>query len=160
MLIPVASASAFGEEGLVMQTVCISQTEIQAICLRSANDATFSRCYDTAMAHSRPKRYSNWHLREWMATLHVKQSALIEATGYSKTAISLLVNDRQDYSPEIVRDIAAALNIAPYELFMDPKAAMSLRALRKDAVRVVENDEQLERLERESSADRRTGTDG
>lgn len=107
--------------------------------------------------HSRPVRYTNWYLRAWMASQKVNQAALVEKTGMNKTAVSLLVNDRQDYSPEIVRDVANALNIAIYELFMHPDDANSLRRLRQDALKVVESSERLERIE---PANDRTGTDG
>lgn len=80
-----------------------------------------------------------------MKTLRVKQSELIERTGWSKTQASLLFNDRQDYTPEIIRDAAEALHIQPYELLMHPEDAMALRALRNDALRVVETSRPLER---------------
>lgn len=92
-----------------------------------------------------------------MASQHVKQADLVGRTGLSKTAISLLVNDRQDYSPEIVRDVASALNIAIYELFMHPDDANSLRRLRKDALQVVRTSERLDKIE---VANDLTGTDG
>lgn len=107
------------------------------------------------MAHSRPKRFTNWYLREWVAATKVTQADLVGKTGYTKTAISLLMNDRQDYNPAYVRDLADALNIAPYELFMHPDDAMALRRLRKDAISVVENSRPIERAEGS-----RTGTDG
>ncbi|WP_037568763.1 helix-turn-helix domain-containing protein [Sphingomonas sp. S17] len=93
-----------------------------------------------------------------MATLGVNQATLIEKTGLSKTAISLLVNDRQDYTPEIIRDVADALNIKRYELLMDPEDAMNLRALRNDALRVVQHAQAL--TQREEKNGQRTGTDG
>ena len=93
-----------------------------------------------------------------MATLGVNQATLIEKTGLSKTAISLLVNDRQDYTPEISRDVADALNIKRYELLMDPEDAMNLRALRTDALRVVQHAQAL--TQREGKDGQRTGTDG
>lgn len=94
-----------------------------------------------------------------METLRVNQAALIEKTGLSKTAISLLVNDRQDYTPEIIRDIADALNIATYELLMEPDDAMNLRALRNDAIRVVEH-AASKRIREQADERKRTGTDG
>jgi transcriptional regulator with XRE-family HTH domain len=97
------------------------------------------------MAHSRPVRYTNWYLRAWMRALDVTQAELIDKTGWSKTTVSLLVNDRQDYSPTIVRDVAAALNLQPYELLMHPEDAMALRRLRSEAIRVVETSRPLDR---------------
>lgn len=91
------------------------------------------------MAHSRPKRFTNWYLREWMATMAVSQTVLSDRTELGKTAVSLLYNDRQDYTPAIVRDVASVLGIAPYELLMQPEDAMALRRLRQEALQVVEN---------------------
>ena len=108
------------------------------------------------MVHSRPKRFTNWYLRDWMAALHVSQADLVERTDLGKTAISLLCDDRQDYRPQIVEDIARALNIAPYELLMNPADAMSLRQLRNDALTVVRNTEKLAKRD----GPPRTGTDG
>ncbi len=107
-----------------------------------------------AVSNTRPKRYTNWFLREWMRALGVRQTDLIEKTDYNKTTVSLLVNDRQDYSPEIVRDIARALQISPYELFLHPKDAADLRKMMTDA----ENAADLNRRIRLVSD--RTGTDG
>jgi transcriptional regulator with XRE-family HTH domain len=107
------------------------------MCLPSANDWQPTGCYSRRMAHSRPKRFTNWYLRDWMATLNVTQAQLVEATDLSKTAVSLLADDRQDYRPDIIRDIAAALNIAPYELLMQPAVAMALRRQRESAAEVV-----------------------
>lgn len=92
-----------------------------------------------------------------MAVQQVTQSDIVDKTEISKGVVSLLVNDRQDYSPVLVRDLAAVLNIATYELFMHPDDAMSLRQLRKDALKVVETTERLEHL---TAANDRTGTDG
>jgi transcriptional regulator with XRE-family HTH domain len=94
--------------------------------------------------HSRPKRYTNWYLRDWMRTLHVRQADLVEKTDLNTTAVSLLCNDRQDYSPAIIRDVARAMNIAPYELLMHPEDAMALRQLRRNAVQVVETSKTLD----------------
>lgn len=135
------------------------QTSLQPDSLLSENDALSRQWYVCAVRHSRPKRFTNWFLREWMETLRVNQAALIEKTGLSKTAISLLVNDRQDYTPEIIRDIADALNIATYELLMEPDDAMNLRALRNDAIRVVEH-AASKRIREQADERKRTGTDG
>lgn len=119
--------------------------------LHPANDLPARHCYYANMAeHSRPKRFTNWYLRDWMKTLGIKQADLVEKTDLGTTAISLLYNDRQDYTPSIIRDVSSALNIAPYELLMHPDDAMALRQLRKDALQVVRSSEAFER----------TGTNG
>ena len=112
------------------------------------------------MAHTRPKRYTNWYLRDWMRTLGVTQADLIERTELNKTAISLLCNDRQDYTPEIVRDMAGALNVATYELLMHPEDAMALRQLRRDALQVVRTTEAFQSPAEPQNRGRRTGTEG
>lgn len=123
--------------------------------LHVANDPPRRPCYYARMAdHSRPKRYTNWYLRDWMRTLSVRQADLIEKTDLNTTAVSLLYNDRQDYTPEIIRDVARALNLAPYELLMHPEDAMALRQLRRNAIQVVETSKTLD-----TSRDG-TGTDG
>lgn len=91
-----------------------------------------------------------------MAAQGVTQSDIVAKTELSKAVVSLLVNDQQDYGPAIIRDIAAALNIAPFELLMHPQDAMGLRQLRRDAIQVVKSSEALER----ASDTERTGTDG
>lgn len=114
------------------------------------------RCYIARVKHTRPKRYTNWYLRDWLAMLGVGQSQLVEKTDLSKTAVSLLYNDRQDYTPAIIRDVAMALNIAPHELLMHPEDAMALRQLRRDAFRVVESTRAFD----EPANDLGTGTNG
>lgn len=114
--------------------------------------------YDARVSKTRPKRYTNWFLRDWMRTLKVTQSKLVEETGYSKTTVSLLYNDQQDYGPVIIRDMASALKIPAHELLMHPDDAMAMRQLRKDALRVVENTKRLENVADIKSV--RSGTDG
>lgn len=68
-----------------------------------------------------------------MKALGIRQADLCALTGINKASMSLLVNDQQDYSPEIVRDIAQALNIAVYELFLHPDDAAALKKVMADA---------------------------
>ncbi len=146
---PVAATSSDGLN-LSIPLVCISQTYFQERCLQGVNDAAQRRAYKARMAHSRPKRYTNWFLRDWMAALNVTQAQLIEATGYSKTAVSLLCDDRQDYRPDIIRDFASALNIQNYELLMHPADAMALRRQRESALQLVETTKKLQSDEQQT----------
>jgi len=95
-------------------------------------------------------RFTNWYLAEWLAYLGMSQAQLVREADLDKTTVSLLVNARQDYSPELTQAIADAMNIAVYELFMPPEEAAALKQLRRDALQVV----------RTSTALERTGTDG
>lgn len=115
------------------------------------------------MAHSRPTRFTNWYLADWLRTTGVSQAQLVGKTELSKTAVSLLVNSRQDYDPMIVQTIADALNIRPYELLMHPDDAMALRRLRNDAIEVVQNSAsfgEAKPSESKGETPRRTGTNG
>lgn len=94
----------------------------------------------------------NWFLREWMDHLGVSQADIIKRTGWSKATASQLYNNKQDYSPKLVNEAANALNAAPYELLMRPEAAMAIRRLRQDAIRVVADTELLEEQERQRKA--------
>ena len=155
-LMPTAAASADGDVGCSMRhSLHIANLETSG-SLHHANDLADREWYTGRVNHSRPKRYTNWYLRAWMKATGVTQAVLISKTNLSKTAVSLLVNDRQDYTPEIIRDVALALNVAPHELLMDPEDAMALRALRQDALRVVEHGNHIDEL----AARRRTGTEG
>lgn len=90
-----------------------------------------------------PKGAVSWHLREWMDYLGVKQRDMVERAGWSKATASQLYNGDQDYSPRVVTQASAALNVAPYELLMKPEQAMALRRLRSEALRVVEQTSEL-----------------
>ena len=90
-----------------------------------------------------PKGPSTWYLREWMAARNL--------AGWSKATMSALYNHKQDFSPKILKEAAAALGVEPFELLLPPEQANALRALRQHALRVVETGSPL---------DERTGTHG
>lgn len=101
------------------------------------NDATVRISYIRKMAkRARPIRFTNWHLRDWMETLRVRQADMIERTGWSKTTMSLLYHNQQDYSPRIVEEAALALNLQPFELLMHPADAMAMRRVRDSALQI------------------------
>gem|GEM_PF-3035733 len=80
--------------------------------------------------------HHDWYLREWLATLRVKQARLMELTDWDKRKTSELVNGKQRYNRDTVNEAAHALHIAPFELLMHPEDAMALRQLRRDALRI------------------------
>ena len=102
-----------------------------------------------------PKGPSTWYLREWMAAKNLKgrgaQAKMMALTGWSKATMSDLYNHRQDFSPKILKEAAAALEIEPYELLLPPERANAIRSMRQHALRVVETTGPLEE---------RTGTEG
>ncbi len=82
-----------------------------------------------------------WYLREWMQFLNVRQSYMVKQAGWSKTTASLLYNCHRDYTADLVDQAAAALNIAPFELLMQPQEAMAIRSIRESAIRLVAENE-------------------
>lgn len=127
---------------------------MQEPSLRLANDGWALHLYNRGVSKTRPPRYTNWFLREWLKSVGMSQATLGDKIDLNKTSVSHLVNNQVDYTPEYVRDVAAALNIAPYELFLHPDDAAALRRLMTDA----ENAAELNKRIRLVSD--RTGTDG
>lgn len=108
------------------------------------NDFASTVSHNRNMARRGVPTQINWFLKEWMDHLEVNQAEMIRRTSWSKASASQLYNNKQDYSPKLVNEAALALNVAPYELLMKPEAAMALRRLRADALRVVEDGKALE----------------
>jgi transcriptional regulator with XRE-family HTH domain len=71
------------------------------------------------------------------------QAAMMKLTGWSKATMSQLYTGRQDFSPRLLKEAAAALEIEPYQLLMAPETAMALLRLRQDALLVVADSEPL-----------------
>jgi len=65
------------------------------------------------------------------------QARMMERTGWTKASMSQLYNGTQDYSPRIINDAAAALQIEPFELLLPPERAMNLRRLQAAAEGIV-----------------------
>lgn len=71
----------------------------------------------------------DWYLKEWLEALDTSQAELVRRTDYPKAKVSDLVTGKQRYNRDILNDVAAALNIYPYELLMPPGEAMGLRRM-------------------------------
>lgn len=80
--------------------------------------------------------FHDWHLAEWLDTLHVKQADLSRLTDWDKRKTSFLVSGKQPYKREDVNDAAFALNLQPFELLMPPDQAMALRRMRDSAITI------------------------
>lgn len=93
--------------------------------------------YAVAVSKTRPKRYTNWYIKEWLRTCEVTQAKLAELMDVNKTTVSHLVNNQIDYTPEYIRDVALALQIEPFELLLPPDRAMALRQYRASAEKIV-----------------------
>lgn len=135
---PATFASEEGARISATPKVCITQTKTQSLSLQNANDHDGRRAYKAEVSKTRPQRFTNWFLSEWMDALGVRQRDLIDRTGYNKTTVSHLVSSRTDYSPTIVRDVAQALQIAPWELFLPPSDVAELKKLVANAATAAE----------------------
>lgn len=78
----------------------------------------------------------DWFLRDWLKSLGMKQADLIRALGWSKAKASDVVAGEQRYTRDMVNEVAAILNVRPFELLMHPSDAFSIRRMREDALRV------------------------
>lgn len=107
-----------------------------------------------------PKGRINWYFPEWMRYFGIKkQTDIMEKTGWSKATVSQIMTGKQDYSPKIVNEAAAAFHLAPFELLMTPDDAMAYRRLRRAAEEMV----QIPFMGTAGEGDpdeSRTGTDG
>lgn len=98
----------------------------------------------------------DWHFSAWLRYFDKKQADVVRDLEWNKSKASLMANGKQPYTRKEINELAAYLEIRPYELLMSPDDAMALRRLRQDAVQVVKSSEILER-DQEAV---RTGTDG
>lgn len=98
------------------------------------NDLARGVPYYPNMANA--SRY-DWYLKEWMATLNVRQSDIMRETGYSKATMSELFTGKQRYNRDILNEIAQVLHIRPNELLLHPDEAMAIRRVRESAARIV-----------------------
>ncbi len=80
----------------------------------------------------------DWHLAEWLASLRKKQADLVRDLDWNKAKVSLMVNRKQQYTRDDVNELAAYLNIQPFELLMHPDDAMAYRRLRHAAEAMVQ----------------------
>ena len=78
----------------------------------------------------------DWYFKDWLKTLMMRQSQVVEATGWSKGKVSKLVNGGADYDRRSLNGAALALNLQPFELLMHPEDAMRIRRLRETALSI------------------------
>lgn len=94
------------------------------------------------MAKRPPKTQSDfkhtWYIQEWMAQSDPPkiQADLQKQLGWSKAKAHDVWHGQQ-YTQALIDELAPWLNCRPFELLLDPEAAMSIRRLRDAAVRIV-----------------------
>lgn len=89
---------------------------------------------------SKPPRLlsHHWYLAEWAERLKVRQKDAVAKLGWSKAQASDLFTGKQRYTQDLVDEVAAWLQLAPYELLMPPDDAYAIRAMRDSAARLHE----------------------
>jgi plasmid maintenance system antidote protein VapI len=85
----------------------------------------------------------DWYLAEWLHTLQKRQADLVRDLNWNKARVSLLVHGQQQYTREIVNQIALYLHVLPYELLMHPEDAMRMRRLRDAAISIAADSQRV-----------------
>ena len=96
----------------------------------------------------------DWYLRDWLKASGKKQEHLTTELGWNKSRASLTARGIQPYDRDDVNEIAAYLNIEPYELLMHPQDAHAIRGLLLEAAKVSDIGKRLKVVTS------RNGTDG
>lgn len=104
-----------------------------------------------------PTETHDWYLREWFATMGMKQRDLVTKLDYQPALAHALWHSVQRYRRDHIEQISALLNIQPYELLMPPEEAMAMRRL-KSAIAEVARVEPA--AEAPPAGGKLTGTDG
>ena len=86
----------------------------------------------------------DWHLKAWAKHLGKKQADLVNELGWTSGRASKVWNSGIPYKREIVNEVASWLGIRPFELFMRPREAESLRRLRDTAREIASGDFEVE----------------
>jgi transcriptional regulator with XRE-family HTH domain len=79
----------------------------------------------------------DWYFNEWLAATNTSQAEIVRRTDYPKAKVSDLATGKQRYNRDILNDIAAALNVKPFELLMHPSEAMAQRRIKRLAEEMV-----------------------
>lgn len=85
-----------------------------------------------------PRELSHhWYLAEWAARFKVRQVDAVDKLGWSKAQASDLFTGKQRYTQDLVDEVAAWLQLKPYELLMPPEDAIAIRDMQASAARLV-----------------------
>lgn len=97
-----------------------------------------------------------WYAREWMIQGGKIQADLMKDLGWSKGKMNAVWHGQQ-YTQDLIDELAPWLNVRPYELLMPPELAMAFRNLREEAARIVANQPSEQAP---TQATQKTGTGG
>jgi hypothetical protein len=111
--------------------------------LGERNALARGRWYHAGMAEPR----HDWYLKQWLRYYDKKQADVVRDLDWNKARVSLTASGKQPYTRDDVNEIAAYLNLRPYELLMHPDDAMRLRRLRDEMIRLAHVEEEAEARE-------------
>lgn len=74
---------------------------------------------------------NDWWLTEWLLFMGKRQADVVADLGWNPARISLMLRGKQQYTRDALNQLAAYLQLQPYELLMRPEEAMALRRLRE-----------------------------
>lgn len=98
------------------------------------NDRRGDCWYPASMAAS----FHDWYLKDWLVALGKRQADLVRDLDWNKAKASLMVRGGQQYNRDAINELAAYLNLRPYELLMHPDDAMALRSMQTTALKMVD----------------------
>lgn len=75
----------------------------------------------------------DWRLQAWMAFRAKRQADMVRDLGWSRRKASEVYNGDQQYKRDLVNELAAWLQLEPYELLLSPEEAIRLRQIREAA---------------------------
>lgn len=78
----------------------------------------------------------DWYFQDWLKASGKRQADVVKDLDWNKAKVSLMARGLQPYTREEVNELAAYLNIRPWELLMPPEDAHALRRLRAEMVRM------------------------
>jgi len=96
-----------------------------------------------ARPQSALKKQTSWYIREWMVVLGHIQADLTKDLDWPKAKANRVFNGQQRYNEDLLLEVAAWLNLRPYELLLPPDQAMAIRRLRDDALTIVRDSSAL-----------------
>lgn len=129
----------------------------------SADIQMVSTDLETACSHDlnmAPTETHDWYLREWFATMGMKQRDLVTKLDYQPALAHALWHSIQRYRRDHIEQISALLNIQPYELLMPPEEAMAMRRLKSAIAEVTKVEAPAETAPATTPVKDRTGTAG
>lgn len=132
---------------------------INAFCLDQRNDTFDGGWYYPRMAAP----HHDWYFKQWLEYYGKKQAEVVKDLDWNKSKASLMFNDKQRYHRDDVNEVAAYLEIEPFELLLPPERAMALRQYRASAeqiVTLVPDPDRTPPAEAPHKPTKRTGTNG